>query len=108
MILRFEGHSDDTFGEYASTSDDFDNCADGSPIVFKVSSPDGAGLFVWGLYNAHRSPVATPGCWVIGVQQLDEDITIPSWPMKFDITKRGYSPTLTIDAPEGTKVEVVR
>jgi len=99
MPLRFHGYSDDTFGEYASTNDDFDNCASGDPIVWRVTAPDGAGLFVWGLYSFREAPKAVPGCWVVGVQQLDEDVSIPPWPMRF-----GYSASLVIEAPEGTKV----
>ena len=30
--LRFEGYSDDTFGEYGVTNDDYDNSASGKPI----------------------------------------------------------------------------
>ncbi len=30
--LRFEGYSDDTFGEYGLTGDDVDNCASLEPI----------------------------------------------------------------------------
>jgi hypothetical protein len=34
--LRFEGYSDDTFGEYAHTNNDYDNCASGESIEFLV------------------------------------------------------------------------
>ena len=36
-ILRFEGYSDDTFGEIAHTKDDYDNCASGAPIEYLVA-----------------------------------------------------------------------
>jgi hypothetical protein len=35
--LRFEGFSDDTFGEL-TTREDYDNCASGEPITFLVKS----------------------------------------------------------------------
>lgn len=108
-ILKFQGHSDDTFGEYGHFNDDHDNCANGSPIVFKVEVPEAnlepdaqrEGLFVWGLYGPVKAPKSTPGCWVIGLQQLDEDVPLPSWPMRWEISERGYSPVLILDAPEG-------
>lgn len=38
-ILRFEGYSDDTFGEVAHFKDDYDNCASGKPIEYLVLGP---------------------------------------------------------------------
>jgi hypothetical protein len=93
--LRFEGHSDDTFGEYGRVNEDYDNCASGKPIVFKVTAPDGDGLHVVGQYA-----VGAVGCWSVGVQPLDEDTPIPTWPMRFVLAERGYSPALIIEAPD--------
>lgn len=110
--LRFEGHSDDTFGEYGHFNEDRDNCASGSPHVFKVEglSKDGtrSGLHVWGLYDPALCPKSTPACWIIGIQQLEEDLALPDWPMRWEITERGYSPVLVIDAPEGVTLEYAR
>ena len=98
MLLRFEGHSDDTFGEYYSFNDDYDNCASGEPIVFKVASPDGESLLVIGQY----CPGKATG-WMIGVARVDEDDDkpIPNWPMYFELGERPYSPRLVIRAPDG-------
>ena len=66
-VLKFEGYSDDTFGEYAHTSDDFDNCASGSPIVYKVSANNESLLVV----GQHCPDTATG--WMIGIARADED-----------------------------------
>lgn len=104
--LSFQGHSDDTFGEYGRSNQDSDNCATGRPIVFKVVCPDGAGLHVWGLYGVGQSPRDAPGCWVIGIQQLDEDVPLPDWRMRW--YSAGYSPILEIYAPADAIVTEVR
>lgn len=110
--LIFRGYSDDTFGEYGRTNDDYDNSANGDLIVFKVHVPNALdlGLYVWGHYSPKGGPQT--GCWVIGVQQLDEGIPLPSWPMRFETHKEGdriyYSPNLIIDAPGNVVVEHVK
>ena len=38
------------------------------------------------------------GCWCIGVTPIDEDIPLPSWPMRWSAT--GYTTVLEIDAPD--------
>lgn len=103
--LIFEGMSDDGFGEH-TTGTEFDNCASGEPIVFRVKS-GGVGLHVWGQYSGRDWPKSAPGCWVIGVQQLDEDVSLPDWPIRFGTAKRGYSPLLYIDVPDDTTVEYI-
>ncbi len=100
--LRFEGHSDDTFGEYDYFHDDYDCCASGRPIVFKLTCGD-EGLFVYGQYNGKDWPDETPGCWMIGIQQLDEDQPL-RWPMRFEVGECGYSPALIIEAPDGVEM----
>ena len=102
--LKFEGHSDDTFGEYGWTSDDYDCCASGAMIVFRVTAGE-EGLHVCGQYSGKQWPREMPGCWVVGVQPLDEDVPLPKWPMRFESGDSGYSPRLVIDAPEGVSVE---
>jgi len=103
MRLRFEGHSDDTFGEYESTNEDYDNCANGKPIPFYVTSPEGDGMLVVGQY----CPGKATG-WQIGVasSQDDENDTkpIPTWPMHFERGAYPHTPALIIEAPEGTTV----
>ena len=106
--LRFEGHSDDTFGETAVFHDDFDCCANGKPIVWEVKAGD-QGLMVWGQYNGRDWPKEAPGAWMIGVQPLDADCAatgrecapLPDWAIRFANGQRDYSPALLIDAPEG-------
>lgn len=104
--LRFEGYSDDTFGEYAITRDDHDNCASGDPIVFIVRSPGNGnvGLYVVGHYG-QRS-----GGWTIGVEPIDdpkmhEPLTLPPWPIRIGQSKdTPYSPAIYIDAPDDVTV----
>jgi hypothetical protein len=54
--LRFEGYSDDTFGEYAVTRDDYDNCASGEPVEFLITAPSlpEAGMVVTGQHCPAR------------------------------------------------------
>ena len=103
-VLKFEGYSDDTFGEYEHTKDDYDCCANGSMIVFRVEA-DSEGLHVCGQYSGPKWPKECPGCWIVGVQPLDEDVSLPSWPMRFENGDSGYSPRLVIDAPDGVTVK---
>jgi len=110
--LRFEGFSDDTFGD-STTGMDHDNCANGRPIVFRATSGN-YGLFVFGTYDCQRHifPDSLPGCWMIGIQQINEDVPIPDWNIRFENSTRnrsgcGYSPILTIDAPDDVKIEYV-
>ena len=92
---RFEGYSDDTFGEYAVTLDDYDNCASGEPIKFELAH-DGAALIIVGQYCPESC-----GGWLIGVACFDED-NVPDWPVW--LSTKGecpYSPALYIKAPDG-------
>lgn len=101
--LRFEGYSDDTFGEYAHTKDDFDNCASGDPIEYLVTAPDGSALLVVGQYAAGNA-----SGWIIGVAPHDpsgDDKPMPDWPMRFARGDRPYSPALLIEAPDGVNVK---
>lgn len=95
--LRFQGGSDDTFGEYGRFGDDFDNCANGKPIVWMVRDAAGAGLLVWGQYAGRDWPDDAPGCWMVGIQQLAVDEPLPPWPLTW--SAEGYSVVLEIDAP---------
>ena len=99
--LVFEGHSDDTFGEETTTND---NCGNGRPIVLRVEA-DGQGMYVWGLYS-YEAPSECPACWVVGLQQLDEDRRLPPWPMTWGVSDGGYSPKLTVEAPDDVVVSL--
>lgn len=100
--LQFYGHSDDTFGEYGRTSEDHDNCASGKAIRFLVKHGNDQ-LIVVGQYDS--APDAT---WTVGVDMAGENIPLPPWPISIRAGKAKeceYSPTLEIDAPEGTTVK---
>ena len=93
-LLKFYGYSDDTFGEYAVTNEDVDNCANGTPIQCRLDSSKGS-MFVIGQYARNNNP-----CWDIAIGQADEDVPIPHWPMQF--TAEGYSTVLEIGVPDDT------
>lgn len=101
--LRFEGYSDDTFGEYAHTNDDYDNCASGEPIEYQVFDPvKEIGIVVIG----QHCPGSAMG-WMIGVAvcqppSTDDETCVPDWPMQFE--PNGYENRLVIEAPEGVVV----
>jgi hypothetical protein len=100
--LRFEGYSDDTFGEYAYTNDDHDNCASGEPIEYLVRDPaSGCALVVKG-QHCPRSCID----WVISVgnhfQPDVGDKPFPHWPMSF--VPKDDAISLLIEAPEGVIV----
>ncbi len=92
----FQGSSDDTFGEYEQTSDDYDNCATGEPIQFRLSTPDGAGVIVTGMYcnEANRGDG-----WLIGAETLDEDKPI-DWAITLHPSYEGYRGMMRVDAPD--------
>lgn len=101
--LRCEGGSDDTFGVYgAGPDDDYDNCASGKPIAFRVSHLDDA-MYVVGQY----CPGKCEG-WLIGIAPAHEERDIPQWPMRFEVSDRPYSPALIITAPKGVTVKYVK
>jgi hypothetical protein len=103
--LRFEGYSDDTFGEYGHTNEDVDNCASGKPIEFLVTAGDES-LVVVGQYAPGNA-----GGWLVGVAPYDPegvDAPVPPWPMRFERGDAPYSPALVIEAPEGVKVKPLK
>lgn len=104
-LLRFEGSSDDTFGEIAHTKDDFDNCASGKPIEYLVEHPPTSmALVVTGQFCPGSS-----GTWMIGVANYDpdsQDLNFPRWPMRIEPQqyRNGFNPSLVIEAPDGVVV----
>jgi hypothetical protein len=96
--LRFEGYSDDTFGEYALTNEDFDNCASGKPVEILVEA-GGERMVVVGQYCPGQC-----GGWMIGVSHhRDTDADehhLPDWPMRIERAERTYTPALVIEAPD--------
>lgn len=102
--LRFEGHSDDTFGEYGVTNDDYDNCASGTPIDWIVTAPSqpDVGLVVTGQHCPGLS-----GSWLVGISSYDpkfHDLAMPSWPARFvpDLSRAAgqRNPVLEVDVPD--------
>lgn len=66
-----------------------------------VGKPD-AGLYVIMEYAGPRVPGAV---WHATIAQVSEDIPIP-WPVRIDVTQRGYSVEVCIDCPKSTPVAV--
>lgn len=108
-ILRFEGYSDDTFGEVEHFKDDYDNCASGTPIEYLVEHKEtGLGLVVTGQHCPGNS-----GSWLIGVANYDpefDDRDFPRWPMRIEAQnyRNGFQPSLVIDAPEGVTIRCLQ
>lgn len=104
--FRFEGYSDDTFGEYGVTNDDYDNSASGKPIEWLVQAPNGEALIVFGQYTPGNA-----GGWVVGVSTYDpnsDDVPLPEWPMRITSGERPYTPALHIDAPAGSTIRCLQ
>ena len=109
-ILWFEGSSDDTFGmtrngDDTRSCDDYDNCASGKPIEWRVWSPEtDEGLIVVGQY----APGNAEG-WLVGVAPAPhvdgEEHDIPAWTIRFEAGSRPYSPRLVIEAPADVQVD---
>ena len=99
-LLRFEGYSDDTFGEYNTFSEDDDDCASCSIRVYEVVSKEGV-LRVCGQY-ANKD---TPGCWMIGVQ-ADDNYPVPAWPIRIEKGENPYSPALIVEAPDDAELRL--
>lgn len=102
--LRFYGSSDDLFEARASDGWAEEQGGFETTMAYFVASPrDGGRMFV----TAEYAPKATNGaCWAIGVSQVDEDVPLPDWPMRFETHESGYSVVLVIDAPDDTQVLV--
>lgn len=86
-ILRFEGYSDDTFGEVAHFKDDYDNCASGKPIEYLVLGPAIDGQPQLGVVVTGQHCPGNSGSWLIGVANYDpdaEDRDFPRWPMHIE------------------------
>lgn len=107
--LWFEGSSDDTFGLTNDSTDDYDNCASGRPIEWRVWSPsERRGLLVVGQY----CPGSCDG-WLIGVSRApgaDDDIDVPLPPWVATIIKgeRSYSPRLVLTVPDDVEVDCLQ
>lgn len=114
ITLRFEGYSDDTFGEVEHFHDYCGNCASGQPIEYLVLAPsideqDQQGVVVTGQYCPGNS-----GSWMIGVATHDPDccgdIDFPRWPMRIEPADHlnPFNPSLVIEAPDGTTISCLQ
>lgn len=88
--LKFQGHSDDIFGEYKSVEDEESIDGD-TPVRIQV----GDALVVYGLY-------VDGGVWMVGISQVDDGVPIPDWPMRWK--SETYSIVLEIDVPDETEI----
>lgn len=93
--LRFSGSSDDTFGEW-TTGVDWDNCASGKPITFKVTA-GGHSLYVTGQYSRLRN-----ACWDVSVCRVREGDSCPAFSIRASF--EAYSTVLEMDVPDDVRV----
>lgn len=111
VLLRFEGSSDDTFGEVSHFRDDYDNCASGKHIDWVVTAPGvTGGLVVSGQYGRNATKKLSVS-WQIGVAPYDpthDDVPAPEWPMRFERGSRPYSLALVIEAPAGVAIQCLQ
>lgn len=109
ITLRFEGYSDDTFGEVEHFKDDYDNCASGKPIEYLVEDKaNDCGIVVTGQHCPGNS-----GSWLIGVANHDPnhaDCDFPRWPMRIEPQKyrKGFQPSLVIEAPDEVSIRCLQ
>ena len=97
----FNGHSDDTFGEYKQTNDDHDNCASGEPILYELKKPDGAGILVSGTYSVNGT-----GCWMIGASLIDEDKPV-DWKITMNISRDKYFNEMVVEASDDAELTCI-
>lgn len=96
ITLKFHGQSDDTFGEYGETYQDYDNCASGKPIQCIIDCEEHGRLLVVGQY----SPDLSSGCWVISIGKVEDADVFPEWKIKLGECQHvPYSMELEIEIP---------
>lgn len=108
--LIFGGSGDDTFGEISSGGDDYDNCSNGKPIEYLITSPqERKELIVFGQYAPSHC-----GGWVVGIAPYDPEddhAAIPDWPVRIRPPKNreaSYSPVLEIDVPDDATIRCLQ
>lgn len=99
--IHFYGSSDDTFGwdiPAIDPGDDYDNCANGTAIVWQIRSKSEGALNVVGMYAPKGGHAP---CWVIGIQQTGDEAQLPLWRTEFhNHPDCRYSPQLRMDIPD--------
>lgn len=111
-LLRFEGESDDRFGEVEHFDVQHDNCGNGRVVEYLVLGPkDGPqpqeGLVVSGQFGRHGSG------WSVSVANHDPeglDVAMPRWPMRIEPQRyrNSFQPSLVIEAPEGVTIKCLQ
>lgn len=97
--LVFYGNSDDTFGEYGVTNQDYNNSASGKPIQCAIDCGEHGRVLVVGQYN---DATMGSGCWIVGVTKVhDEDGIFPDWNFRYKESEVPHSPALMMDLPDG-------
>lgn len=92
--LKFFGYSDDTFGEYGITGQDFDNCGSGKPIQCLVDCKEHGRVLIIGQYLQN-------GCWMAGACKVEGEDIFPDWPISISQSEETpYSVELTVEIPE--------
>lgn len=111
-VLRFEGDSDDRFGEVEFFDHQFDNCGNGQAVEYLVLGPQvdaqpQEGLVVSGQFGRHGSG------WSVSVTNYDPegvDAAMPRWPMRIEPQhyRNGFQPSLVIEAPDGVSIRCLQ
>lgn len=101
MKLKFEGYSDDTFGEYGVTKEDIDTCGIMEPIQCVVDAGIHRRLMVIGQYSKAS---CGNGCWMIGISKVEEDDELPDWNISFLQGGMEHSPVLELEIPDNINV----
>ena len=110
-ILRFEGSSDDTFGECGGLSNvDDDDCGARSLRVFRVKHESGtllvAGQYTPRIWERGEYPEPHPlGNWLVGVLP-DNDAPWPPWRIWHEASRAEYTPALCIEIQGGEEPTV--
>ncbi len=93
MILKFSGHSDDNIHiEGNQRGIDVAHPLNGEPFDYAILNVGGT-MKVYAFYN---------GTWFFAVGLIDEDIPLPTWPIKHYM--EGYSAVMEIDVPDDVRV----
>lgn len=108
-IYKFEGYSDDTFGEYGITNIDYDDAAQGELIQFKLKNQEGHGLLITGSYfpmhdSKGREYFSGDG-WTISATTLSEDNPV-DWAVQLHPCFEGYRSQMTVTVPESDVVKL--
>ena len=97
---QFHGYLDDGFHEVGVTNHSQGNCADGTVMQYEIVMPDGSGVRVTGAYDCGNMG---RGCWMIGVEALDEYKPI-DWLIVCSPSYSGYYGMMTITAPDEARL----